>query len=444
MKKIVISLLTAAVLLTALLMQSCRTPSPTPDASSSHESTADVPSELPTVAPTEAPTDKPAEAPTEAPAETTEAATTAHTHSFGAWKVVKPAAVGAAGLEKRTCSGCSETETREIPAITLKFSSKSVVGTNSFPTYAAFNRVAKPDCLIPGLAEGMVPQGMDVWAEKGLLLISGYFPDQKLHPCSVLLAVDLASGGLLGEYDIRNTAGGYYTGHAGGVAVAGKNLFLSDGGKLHRIPLSAFDAAGVQGTLVIVESISVPVRASFCNYSGGYLWVGDFYYGTSYPTDEFRHMTGRDGKEYCAWSVGYKLDPTAGSGIADSARKAGNTYATPDVILSIDQKIQGFAVVGDRIALSQSYGRKNNSKIYLYENVLTTEAHKTVELNGVKIPLWFLDGKVSSKSYTAPPMSEGLAAYDGKLLILFESGADKYRNGGGKNPTDRVWKLDPK
>ena len=41
-------------------------------------------------------------------------------------------------------------------------------------------------------------------------------------------------------------------------------------------------------------------------------------------------------------------------------------------------------------------------------------------------------------------MSEGLAAYDGKLLILFESGADKYRNDGGKNPTDRVWKLDPK
>ena len=438
MKKKVISLLTAAVLLSALLMQSCQSPSPTPtpDASSARESTVEIPSDLPTDTPTDIPTD--------APTKETDEVTTAHTHSFGEWEVVKPAAVGVAGLKKRTCSGCSETETREIPAITLKFSSKSVVGTNSFPTYIAFNSVAKADCLIPGLDEGMVPQGMDVWAEKGLLLISGYFPDTKAHPCSVLLAVDLAGGGIVGEYDLKNASGGYYTGHAGGVAVAGKNLYISDGGKLHRIPLSAFDAAGVQGDLTIVESISVPVRASFCNYSGGYLWVGDFYYGTSYPTDDFRHMTNREGKEYCAWSVGYKLDPTTESGIADSARKAGNAYATPDVILSIDQKIQGFAVVGDKIALSQSYGRKNNSKIYLYDNVLTTEAHTTVELNGAKVPLWFLDGKVKSKSYTAPPMSEGLAAYDGKLLILFESGADKYRNDGGKNPTDRVWKLDPK
>ena len=383
----------------------------------------------------------PSETTTDSPSDVPSETTTGHTHSFGDWETVKPAAVGVAGLEKRVCSGCSKSETREIPAIKLKYSSSSVVSTNSFPTYISFNYVAEPDCLIPGLAEGMVPQGMDVWAEKGLLLISGYFPDKNVSPCSVLLAVDLKSGAFVGEYDLLKSDGSYYTGHAGGVAVAGKNLYISDGGKLMRIPLSAFDAAGAQGKLRIVESISVPVRASFCNYSGGYLWVGDFYYGTSYPTDEFRHMTNREGKEYCAWSVGYKIDPSTESGISDASRGNGSSYATPDVILSIDQKIQGFAVVGDRIALSQSYGRKNNSKIFLYENVLGTEAHAKVSLNGKSVPLWFLDGKVGCKSYSAPPMSEGLAAYDGKLLILFESGAAKYRNDGGKNPTDRVWKL---
>ena len=30
---------------------------------------------------------------------------------------------------------------------------------------------------------------------------------------------------------------------------------------------------------------------------------------------------------------------------------------------------------------------------------------------------------------------------DGKLYILFESGADKYANGGGKDPTENVWTM---
>ena len=35
-------------------------------------------------------------------------------------------------------------------------------------------------------------------------------------------------------------------------------------------------------------------------------------------------------------------------------------------------------------------------------------------------------------------VTEGLAAMDGKLYILFESGADKYANGGGTDPTEDV------
>jgi hypothetical protein len=31
---------------------------------------------------------------------------------------------------------------------------------------------------------------------------------------------------------------------------------------------------------------------------------------------------------------------------------------------------------------------------------------------------------------------------NGKLYVLFESGAEKYRLGGGKQPTDRVYAVD--
>lgn len=145
---------------------------------------------------------------------------------------------------------------------------------------------------------------------------------------------------------------------------------------------------------------------------------------------------------YYAWSVGYKLSENTENEFSTNQWKPGMEYATPDIVLSIDQKIQGFAVVSDKhIALSRSYGRTNDSLIILYENVIGTTPHSNVVLNGEQIPVYFLDGKLKAWKYQAPPMSEGLAARDGKLYILFESGAEKYRLDGGKNPTDKVWEM---
>lgn len=401
------------------------------DFGASDDVTAGTPTDSITDEPTDAPTGSITDGPTEAP---TDSVTDGPTE---------------APSDSATSGNDSTADTAEPadpvdPTENFKFTSTQVVNNVSYSTYSAFVKVASPTYRIPALAEGMIPQGMDIWADGGLLLISGYFADTSVSPCSVLLAVDLSTGKYVGEYYLKNSNGTNHTGHAGGVAVTEKNIYISENSTLLRIPLSSLKAAGSQGDLKIVETVKVPVRASFCNCSGGYLWVGDFYYGTSYPTDEYRHMTNNDGNTYYAWSVGFKLDTSNENDLAIGTPDPSLPYVTPDVILSIDQKIQGFAVVSeDWIALSQSYGRKNNSKVYLYKNVLGTTPHKTVTLNGESIPLWFLDSKVTRKTYTAPPMTEGLAAKDGTLYILFESGADKYRNGGGKYPTDTVWLLKP-
>lgn len=318
----------------------------------------------------------------------------------------------------------------------------SVVENNIYSKYDDFNALSAAEILVPGIDQKIVPQGMDIWQEQGWIIMSGYFSDASVSDCSMIALIDIQTGKTVAEYKLKNTDGSNHTSHAGGVAVTSKNIFIANGSKLYRIPLTQLSEAGRQGELCIVEEIKVPVRASFCNYSGGYLWVGDFYYGTSYPTDEFRHMKNRAGKMYYAWSVGYALDESAENEISSDKWSAGMEFATPDVVLSIDQKIQGMAVVSDNyIALSQSYGRKNNSSILLYQNVLNSTPHTHVTLNGVSVPLWFLDSKTEVKSYTAPPMSEGLAARDGKLYILFESAAEKYRLDGGKNSTDRVWVM---
>ena len=339
--------------------------------------------------------------------------------------------------------GTAEVTTAEPePLPDFVLTQESVVDTNSYKEYKDFNNLAQTSYLVPGLNQKIVPQGMDIWAAKNWLMISGYFSEASVSDCSMLVAIDMATGELAAEYKIKNQDGSNHTGHAGGVAVTPKNLFISTGSQLLRIPLSDIEKAGRQGDLRIVDAVNVPARASFCNYSGGYLWVGDFYYGTSYPTDEYRHMKNREGKTYYAWSVGYKLDSSADNEFSSTKWKEGMDYATPDIILSIDQKIQGFAVVSDKyIALSQSYGRTNDSKIMLYENVIGTAPHSRAVLNGKQVPVFFLDGKINREFYDAPPMSEGLAAQDGKLYILFESGAEKYHLGGGKNPTDRVWEM---
>jgi hypothetical protein len=36
-------------------------------------------------------------------------------------------------------------------------------------------------------------------------------------------------------------------------------------------------------------------------------------------------------------------------------------------------------------------------------------------------------------------MSEGITSYNGKMLVVFETGTKKYRN--AKSPTDHVWSM---
>ncbi|MBQ7383662.1 MAG: hypothetical protein IJV72_02590 [Clostridia bacterium] len=325
-----------------------------------------------------------------------------------------------------------------------KFSFKSVVNTSiSYSEYRDFRSCATAEFFVPGLAEGVIPQGMDVWEEKGLLLISGYFKDTSYSPTSVVLAVELTTGNYVGEYYIKNKSGSNHTSHVGGLAVTNKNLFLSNSGNLYRIPLTELTSAGAKGNITIKETIATPTKGSFCNYSEGILWVGDYYLegDDSYSTPSWRHMTNRAGEEYGAWCVGYKLSGTTENGFTSSQWSSGMSYATPDYVLSIEQCVQGFTVYGDYIATSCSYGRAAKSHVNLYENILDTSSHTTTTLNGKSVPVWFLDSKLDCDSYTTPPMSEALAVYGDSILVLFESGASYYKDNGGMHPTDKVWKM---
>ena len=95
------------------------------------------------------------------------------------------------------------------------------------------------------------------------------------------------------------------------------------------------------------------------------------------------------------------------------------------------------------IVLSQSYGRPNNSTIYLYEYCLDDAPHSEVTLNDTAVPVYFLDGALGYEAVTTMPMSEGVAVSNGVLYIVYESGAKKFLESGAENPTDNIWVLNP-
>ncbi len=331
-------------------------------------------------------------------------------------------------------------EVDNLPNVTITQTRSQYVTSNDYSsvsTYAAFTAAATPAYLVPGLKEGLIPQSLDVWEAKDLLLISGYFDSSSLNksgsPSSMIVAIDLKTGNLAGKYCLKNVDGSHHTGHVGGLAVTEKNIFISSGRTLYRIPLSQMERLGKSGTLQIVETIKVAALGSFCNYSDGVLWVGDFINTTEVPVLPDSVST------YTAWAVGYKVKDTESEFSSENWDPATMTYATPDYAFAITNKVQGIAFVNGKVALSTSYGRSKNAKIYVYNSPLQSAQDASITVNGKSVPVWILDGTFLKTSYTLMPMSEGLSSYNGKLLVAFESGTLKYNN--ATNPTDHVWSV---
>lgn len=315
------------------------------------------------------------------------------------------------------------------------YSTESVVTCESTAaTYDKFYAAGELSVSIPGCAQDLVPQGLAYYAPENWMLFAGYSSGDRN---SAVIAVDMDTNEVVKEVSLLNVDGSDYVGHAGGMCVTEKNIFISNNEHLYRLSLSTFLSAAPSDTCKFDEEISVPSRASYCQYSEGILWVGEFQYGTEYKTDNSHRIKTADGYQR-AWAIGYVLDETTENEIkADKMTEAG---AIPDYILSTTERIQGLTTKDGMIYLSQSYGRKNASMIYRYNNVLTQEPHAQAEALGAMIPVWFLDSNSLDAALMAPPMTECLCTAGDSVYVLFESGAEKYRD--AKNPMDRVFRLD--
>lgn len=294
--------------------------------------------------------------------------------------------------------------------------------------------------LIPGLKQVLTPQGIAVSPTTGRTYISSYSVD---GIPSVIAVTEAETNELVAEYHLYHEDGTPLGSHVGGLAITDTHLYVSetmDSDGTYRIAALRLADLPEEGShnITVSQTISMAMSPSFLNYSSGYLWVGNFYhpkadYNLS-PNMNYT-TTAQDGSEYGCYIIGF--DMRAGH------ERLLNTdpYPMPDVILAAPDRIQGMTLAGtNKVVLSQSYGRANDSTLLIYDLDLAKDPDLQLTLNGQQIPAYLLDGSRLIQPLNSIPMSEGLCvAPDGRVLVLYESGAIRYED--GKHRTSYVWAL---
>jgi hypothetical protein len=307
--------------------------------------------------------------------------------------------------------------------------------TNFFREYDQYLEISEKAYLIPALKEEFIPQGMAYVTEKDWIVISYY---QAKGP-SILTILDAATGQLVKGLKILNEDGTEYTGHAGGVAISKSNLWISSGGFIRRIPLATIFSVSDGDEIRIIDRYNAGTKASFIKHDKGVLWIGEFFHANNYLTDRSHYVKRDDGYTNHSWMVGLKLDDK--TDLPVMANEEEQIPLTPDYIISIPDIVQGVTFSEDsNICLSLSYGRTNDSRLLIFEDVLSKNPDMTVSVNQQDIPLWVLTLQNQICEFKALPMSEGILIKDGLLYILYESAAKKYLI-TTKYATDYVWKV---
>lgn len=291
--------------------------------------------------------------------------------------------------------------------------------------------------VIPGLVHGFIPQGMEYLPEHESVVISNYMLGDR---ASALTLVSMQDGELEKVLWLHNKDGSRHRGHMGGVAATKKHLWLASGKYFYKIPLEKITKATEDPGLSLGIPLSTEVKCSFATASGSVLYIGEFRtWGRRYSTKTSHTYKTAHGSRNHALMAGFVLDEQTDS-IKASMIESKTAY--PSFFISIPDKVQGAAFMGEYVILSQSYGRKNNSYLSFYRNPLFKKEQDTFTFeNGEKVPVWHLDGSNHVKTISAPPMTEGIANFQGELAVLFESGSDKYRR-NARFPQDRIQILD--
>lgn len=285
-------------------------------------------------------------------------------------------------------------------------------------------------CQVPGLDDGFIPQGICFVENMGMFAISGYMPNdaQGNKQFSRIYFVNPQTS------ESKMFIIDDFTGHAGGIASNGNDIWVSSGGssttngKIYHFTVDMFQIES--GSSVNYDGyFSVPVKGSVLCCDGEKLWVSEFY-----NNDKDSNKVNKEhqyGSNH-AWSCGYDLPLN----VDYSAKEK----LVPDVILSIPDKVQGMSVTADgEVVFSTSYGRRNNSKMHIFEPFTEWDT-TTVNVFDTDVTLYVAKKKNRITRFKMPTLMEGLDYHNGKLYVIFESGAKTYSD--AKEINKDIWEMD--
>lgn len=342
-----------------------------------------------------------------------------------------------------------------------------IVESIFLPGHESKEMVCQGIAYLPEVVMDANQQGDGSYCKYVLL---SYYPKKSDQP-SQILVVDRSSKKPIKRYALYKENGKPYTGHAGGIAVAGKYLWVASGGTIYGFDVKEImdfikddktKASAVSGlpksmdklpgkNLTAVKTYSVDSKASFVSFDGKYIWVGDFTKGSNYKPVKHHKIMGRKN-----WIAGYLVDsdgyPTSQIEYTYKDGDDSDTVHKPDAVIAMRESVQGMAVCGDYVALTVSYGA-TNSKLAIYKNPLNTDSEKLSykpegQNSSYSVEAWELaDKKNWIETVTLPAGAEDLE-YDGEnLYVTFECSSKNYKTKWRLNPlvkiTDDFYLINP-
>ena len=284
--------------------------------------------------------------------------------------------------------------------------------------YADFYANARNEFGIPGLNEGFVPQGMAYDGATDRMLMCGYMANGE---AGRIYRRDMKTGKIT-CMEIKEADGSDYLGHTGGITCYGDYVYVTaaDGLDVFR----AEDVLTGTGDAVKIGEVKTHNDPAWCHVyedeGGTYILTGSFYReGSVYETPERERITTPAGDQNTSLVTVFRMNADMPFGVDP----------TPVGAISTPDQMQGLCITDDGdIVVSTSWGT-SSSYLHVYDGtkVKASGAADTIEIvDGVSVPLFYLDGSSMTDTVKAPPMSEEIVCIEGRLFIFNESACNKY------------------
>lgn len=279
--------------------------------------------------------------------------------------------------------------------------------------------ISDKEFKIPGISQGLVPQGFDYLESNGTFFVGGY---RSNGGASAIYKVEQRTRRATGFTYLADSEGNYLNVHVGGIALYDRYMFVT-GDDANILVFNALDFinAGEGNTAKLLGKISTKfgddeLIPAWIHFTNDRMIVGEFYREPNYKTPDTHIFKGSSGDENHAIALCYAFthDYKDNFGIESKPSEA---YSLPGLV-------QGLAVHEGKIWISQSWGT-SKSTIACYD-LSKAGLSTTMKTGDLELPVYSLDRSSLVTYIYAPPMSEEIVIANGRLYVMNESASNKY------------------